>query len=386
MQMTTTIYADIAHATADLSAWIAVDLGAIRRNFARLHKRAGVPLIAMVKADAYGLGLLPVARALGATFNPEQPTAHALWALGIATLDEARQLRAAQCTSRIMCFVPLLPSQLAEAHALGVRPALHRTRDIHAWQTLGGGPWHLSVDTGMSRAGARWDELIAMDRPFAQMLAAHPPESIFTHFHSADVATEAFHDQEERFLAVCNALAPLLPTTLRLHTDNSAALARHNGSPGDLARPGLALYGAGAVADLALDNVVQMRARIVDVRTVRVGESVSYGATWTARSARRIATVPVGYGDGYRVALSNRGEVLVAGRRCPVVGRVTMDMTMIDVTDAPCQIGDVVTLVGEDAPDHVSLDEIAMRSGLLSYELLVGLKLRLPRLYFGEGG
>lgn len=382
--MTTTIYADIAHATAQLSAWIAVDLGAIRRNLARLHERAGVPLIAMVKADAYGLGLLPVARALGATFEPEQPTSHALWGLGIATLDEARHLRDAQCSSRIMCFVPLLPGQLAEAHALGLRPALHRAADILAWQALGGGPWHLSVDTGMSRAGARFDELIAMDVSFAQLLTAHPPEGIFTHFHSADLATDAFYDQEQRFLAVCNALAPLLPAALRVHTDNSAAVARHDGSPGDLARPGLALYGAGAFAGLALETVVHVRARIVDVRTVLPGESVSYGATWTAISARRIATVPVGYGDGYRVALSNVGEVLIAGRRCPVVGRVTMDMTMIDVTDAPCGIGDVVTLVGEDEADHVSLDEIAMRSGVLSYEFLVGLKLRLPRLYFGE--
>lgn len=382
--MTTTIYADIAQATAHLPAWMAIDLGAIRRNMARVHAHAGVPLIAMVKADAYGLGLLPVARALGATFEPDHPATHALWALGVATLAEARQLRAAQCSSRILCFVPLLPDELAAAHALRVRPTLHRARDIVAWHAMGGGPWHLAIDTGMSRAGARWDDVIAASGTFADALQTHPPEGMFTHFHSADVATVAFHDQAQRFQTVCDALTPLFPTRVLVHTDNSAALARHIGSVGDLARPGLAVYGAGAVEALALENVVHVRARIVDMRTVRFGESVSYAATWTATAERRIATIAVGYGDGYRVALSNCGEVLVGGRRCPVVGRVTMDMTMIDVTEAPCDIGDVVTLLGDDGDARISIDEIAVRSGLLSYEFLVGLKLRLPRFYFGD--
>ncbi len=382
--MTTSIYPDIAQAIARLPAWVAVDLGAIRRNMARLHAHAGVPLVAMVKADAYGLGLLPVARALGATFEPDQPAAGALWALGIATLDEARQLRAAQCTARILCVVPLLPSELAEAHALRVRPALHRASDIVAWRAMGGGPWHLSVDTGMSRAGARWDAMITIAAPFAEVITAHPPEGMFTHFHSADVDTAAFAEQAQRFVAVRKALATVLPEKLLTHTDNSAALARHHGSPGALARPGLALYGAGTVAEHALENVVHVRARIVDTREVLAGESVSYRATWTAAATRRIATIPVGYADGYRVAFSNRGEVLIAGRRCSVVGRVTMDMTMIDVTDVPCEVGDVVTLLGNEGDAQLSLDEIARRSGLLSYELLIGLKLRLPRLYFGE--
>ncbi len=382
--MTTSIYPDIAHATARVPAWVAIDLGALRRNMARLHVHAGVPLVAMVKADAYGLGMLPIVRALGATFAPDQPASGALWALGIATLDEARQLRAARCTARILCFVPLLPSELAEAHALHVRPALHRASDIVAWAAAGGGPWHLSVDTGMSRAGARWDAMVSIAAPFAEVMAAHPPEGMFTHFHSADIATAAVAEQAQRFVAVRNALATLLPSNLLTHTDNSAALTRHHGLPGALARPGLALYGAGTVAEHALENVVHVRARIVDTRVVLAGESVSYHATWTAAATRRIATVPVGYADGYRFAFSNRGEVLIAGRRCPVVGRVTMDMTMIDVTDVPCEVGDVVTLLGNDGDAQLSLDEIAGHSGLLPYELLVGLKLRLPRLYFGE--
>ena len=124
-----------------------------------------------------------------------------------------------------------------------------------------------------------------------------------------------------------------------------------------------------------------MRARVIDLRTVGDGDTVSYGATWRARGPRRIATLGIGYADGYRRALSNRGTVLVNGRRAPVAGIVTMDMTMIDVTDVPCEIGDVATLIGRDGTDVLTVDDVAATGEVLSYELLVGLKLRVPRVY-----
>jgi len=127
--------------------------------------------------------------------------------------------------------------------------------------------------------------------------------------------------------------------------------------------------------------VSHLRARVIDLRTVGDGDTVSYGATWRARGARRIATLGIGYADGYRRALSNRGTVLLNGQRVPVVGIVTMDMTMVDVTDVHCEIGDVATLIGRDGDDVLTVDDVAATAEVLSYELLVGLKLRVPRVY-----
>ena len=374
--------------TTRLAAWAEVDLGAIRRNAERLRAWARVPLIAMVKADAYGLGVIPVARALGVPFDGDtgpRTVTETPWGLGVSRLDEARELRAAGCTARIVCCAPLLVDELADAAELNLRPSLHRAADIAAWQSFGGGPWHFSVDTGMSRAGASWREILAGAAPLAAAMSVCPPEGIFTHFHSADRGTDSVSQQEERFAAVRIALQAALPQAVLVHSDNSAAIAaRAHGSPGHLARPGIALYGARDVPRLGLEQTVHLRARVVDMRTIEAGESVSYLATWTAPSTRRIATVPVGYGDGYRQPLSNRGEALIGGLRCAVVGRVTMDLTMLDVTDVPCDVGTVVTLIGRDGDTLLSTDAVAERSAVSPYELLVGLRLRVPRCYLEE--
>ena len=374
--------------TTHQPAWAEVDLGAIRRNAERLRARARVPIIAMVKADAYGLGVVPVAQARGAAFGSDtiarSPT-EALWALGVSRLDEAKELRAAGCSARIVCCAPLLADELPEAAELKLRPSLHHVEDIAVWRSIGGGPWHFSVDTGMSRAGTSWRELLANVAPIGAAIADCQPEGIFTHFHSADVGDGSLRQQQERFAAACLALQAALPLGVLVHSDNSAAIAaRTSGSPGHLARPGIALYGACEVLRLGLEQTVHLRARVVDVRTIEAGESVSYLATWTAPSVRRIATVPLGYGDGYRQQLANRGEGLIGGRRCAVVGRVTMDLTMLDVTDVPCDVGTVVTLIGRDGDTLLSTDTVAERSGVSPYELLVGLRLRVPRRYTGE--
>ncbi len=368
---------------ASQRAWIDVDLDAIARNAARLHARAQVPLVAMVKADAYGLGMLPIVRALGASFRDDDTTRsdHAmLWGLGVATLDEAAALRQAGCTARVLCTSPLTLRDLPDARALHVRPALHRAEDIMSWAAVLGGPWHLSVDTGMSRAGARWDDVASL----ALAMSGYPPEGVFTHFHSAAVV-DARSEQDRRFAQAVSALRSVLPDTVLLHSDNSAAIAsRSDGSPGQLARPGIGLWGSTVVSALELEQVVHVRARIVDLREVRPGESVSYDATWRATETRRVATVAIGYADGLRRALSNRGEASVRGQRVPVVGTVTMDMTMLDVTalGGGCAIGDVATFIGRDGPELLGTDEVAARGDLSPYELLTGLRLRLPRRYF----
>lgn len=361
-------------------AWLDVDLAALRHNAAQLRARAGVPLLVMVKANSYGIGAEAVCRALGAPFGdaggPDAP-----WGLGIASLDEAAALRAAGCTARIVCCTPLLPSELADAKALDVRPALHRPEDIRAWQAIGGGPWHLSIDTGMARAGVRWDAVAAL----REAIAACSPEGVFTHFHSADESLASREVQDARFDAAVGALRDVLPSDVLLHRDNSGGIvSRVAGSPGRLARPGIALY-AGLFADaLGLRQVVHLRARLVDLRDVHAGESVSYGATWVAPTTRRIATLSAGYADGYRRHLSNTGQVLVHGVRCPVVGRVTMDMTMIDVTDVPAQVGDIATLIGRDGDAELSTEMVATLGGVSPYELLVGLALRVPAVYHDQ--
>lgn len=365
-------------------AWLEVDLGAVRHNAAELRRRAGAPLVPMVKADGYGTGAVAVARALGAPFadgTVPPPDGNAPWALGIATLDEADQLRQAGCRARILCTTPLLPEALPRAVALGVRPALHTAEGIRAWSAAGGGAWHLSIDTGMSRAGVRWDAVA----PLRDLLSAQSPEGVFTHFHSADELPLTRPVQERRFRQALDTLRDVLPPTVLRHAANSAGVAGgHDGSAWSLARPGIALYGAGPDAELGLRPVVHLRARIVDLRWVEPGETVSYGATWTAPGRRRIATLAAGYGDGYRRHLSNCGTVLVGGVPCPVVGRVTMDMTMADVTEAVAALGTVATLIGRDGEAMLTVNTVAAAAGLSPYELLVGLRLRVPPRYLSH--
>lgn len=363
-------------------AWLDVDLGALRHNAAALRARAGVPLLLLVKANSYGIGAEAVCRALGVPFADTRYTApegtEAPWGVGIASLDEAEALRQAGCLGRIVCCTPLLHSELLRARHLDVRPSLHRVEDITQWHALGGGPYHLSLDTGMARAGARWDAVDAL-RPAIQ---AVPPEGVFTHFHSADESLASRVEQDARFDQALARLADVLPATVLRHRDNSGGIeSRADGSPGELARAGIALYAGLFAAPLQLRQTVHLRARIVDLRDVHDGETVSYGATWTARGTRRIATLAAGYADGYRRHLSNTGVALIHGRQVPVVGRVTMDMTMVDVTDVACAVGDVATLIGRDGAECLTTDAVATLGGLSPYELLVGLALRVPAVY-----
>jgi alanine racemase len=357
-------------------AWLDVDLGALARNARRVRDAGGVPLLPMVKAEAYGLGALPVARALAA-LDP--------WGFGVASVAEGAALRAGGVTGRVVVFTPLLAPDLPRARAHGLTPTLHRADDVHAWASLGGGPWHLAVDTGMSRAGVRWD---ALGGDLLDAAAAAPPEGAYTHLHSADEAGPAAErvrrEQEDRFRA---AVARLPARPAVLHAENGPAIERSGRSAWDLARPGLYLYGgscvdraAGAVLP-APEPVAHLRARVVDVRDVAAGEAVSYGATWRAAGPRRVATAAAGYADGYRRAYSNRGVALLHGVEVPVVGRVTMDMTMLDVTGVTCGPGDVVTLVGRDGDRVLTVDAVAARGDLSPYELLAGLRLRVPHRY-----
>jgi alanine racemase len=348
-------------------AWVEVDLGALRRNGAALANRARVPLLAVIKADGYGLGAVRVAGALD-LLTP--------WGFGVATVAEGVELRDAGVSRPILVLSPVLPDEYDAIRAAGLRPSLGSARAIAEWTSSGGGAWHLSVDTGMNRAGISWTEVESL----RDALGRAQPEGAYTHFHSADANHESVSEQLRRFRCALESL-PARPKYL--HAENSPALERGTASPWDLARPGVFLYGVGGGdgATMSPEPVAHLRARVIDLRTVPDGETVSYGATWRARGTRRVATLGIGYADGYRRALSNRGAVLLNGKRAPVAGIVTMDMTMVDVTDVPCEVGDVATLIGRDGDDVLTVDEVAATAQILSYELLVGLKLRVPRIY-----
>ena len=321
----------------------------------------------MVKADAYGLGSVRVARAL----DQDEP-----WGFGVATVNEGEELRRAGITRPILVVTPQLVEDLDGAERSNLIPALGNPATIKRWAPSQL-PWHLSIDTGMNRAGVRWDEV----RSLADAMSTHPPDGAFTHYHSAELPDDSMQEQTRRFEQALAAL-PVKPKWL--HADNSPAIERCGRSRWSFARPGVLLYGVNSLdpTEIPAEPVVALRARIVELRPTHDGETVSYDGTWTSTGRRRIATIPVGYADGYRRILGNKGIGLLRGKRVPVVGNVTMDMTMLDVTDVPCEIGDIVTLIGADGGEQVTVPEVARLGGLSPYEVLTSLRSRLPRRYF----
>ena len=349
-------------------AWLEVDLAAIARNAAAARERAGVPLIPMIKADAYGLGAVPVARAL----EPSDPFAY-----GIATVSEGEELRAAGIARPILIFTPLLEAEMEAAHRARLTPTFGFADEIEAWKMYGS-PYHLSIDTGMARAGIPWREVSSI----AASVERNPPAGAFTHFHSAQLDDGTMDEQTERFR---NAIEQLPARPGILHTDGSAAIVRHERSPWNAVRPGIYMYGVGSgdTAAIQPDNVVTLKARVVELRWIESGDTVSYDATYTAASRRLVATVPVGYADGYPRGSSNAGKAVVRGNVVPIVGRVTMDMIMLDVTDTGAEVGDPVTLIGDGSGVNAPIDvaTVAGVADLSPYELLTGLRGRIERVY-----
>jgi alanine racemase len=349
-------------------AWVEVDLGALLRNGAAIAAHAGVNIVPMVKADAYGLGAVAVARALE-ELDP--------WGFGVATIAEGEELRRAGIERPIVVFSPVLLGDFDAAVRANLTPTLSEPDAIERWRETRR-PWQLAIDTGMSRAGVQWDQIDAL----RDVIALHPPEAAFTHFHSAEREDETRDRQERRFE---EALARLPVRPPVIHAENGAAVEHRAPSHRGLARPGIFLYGvsSGNSPQIQPEPVVSVRARVIDLRTIAAGETVSYGGTYRAPSERRVATLGIGYADGYRRDLGNAASVLLHGRRAKVVGVVTMDMTMIDVTDVQCEIGDIATLIGSDGADRIDVADVAEMGGLSPYEILTGLRGRLPRRYFG---
>ena len=342
-------------------AWVEVDLSQLVHNArTALAAAPGARLLPMVKASAYGLGAVPVARALEAA-DP--------WGFGVATVEEGAELRAAGIRRPIVVFTPAR-IELEDAYrAHDLRAVLDDPSLAAAWSR----PFHLEIDTGMARAGIRWDE------PERLAAAASPQlEGAFTHLHSADTDAASVRVQWTRFR---QALGCLGRRPALLHVANSAGTWRLDERL-DLVRPGVFLYGGSVGAHAPPPKpVAAVRARVVTTRPLRSGESVSYGAEWRAGRDTYIATLGIGYADGIPRSVRGRGQVLLGGRRCPVVGRVTMDMLIVEAEAA--SRGDVATLIGSDGQDAITVDEFAAWAGTISYEILAGLGPRLPREYTG---
>jgi alanine racemase len=349
-------------------AWVEIDLGALLRNGARATEQTGARLLPMVKADAYGLGAVRIACALR-ELDP--------WGFGVATTAEGEELRRAGIDLPILVFTPLLGDELDAAQHARLTPTLGSADAIRCWARTGL-PWHLAIDTGMNRAGIPWRDVGSL----RAVLAGAPPQGVFTHFHSAELNDHSRREQERRFT---DALSLLPEPPEMVHAENSAAIARHRAADRrwTLARPGIFLYGVGSGEGALVqpEPVASVRARVVDLRTIEPGDSVSYDATFRAERRMRLATLAIGYADGYRRLFSNIGTALVRGRSARVVGLVTMDMTMIDATDIECVVGDVATLIGTDGAETLDVATVAASGNMSPYELLTGLRSRMPRRY-----
>jgi alanine racemase len=365
--------------------WADVDLDAVARNVARLREQiADAALCAVVKADAYGHGAVGVARAAqrgGATW------------LAVALVEEGVELRASGIDGPVLVLSEPRATEMDDARAADLRPTLYTRAGVEAAaraaRAAGGPPWpvHLKVDTGMHRVGARAEHACDLADAIDAQPALHL-EAVWTHCAVADDPSDDFTAvQLDRYDAVVGALTANGRQLLR-HVANSAGGLAHPRGRFDLVRSGIAVYGIAPSDDVPLvgfEPALTLRSEVTHVQVVDTGEGVSYGRRWRASAPTRVATVAIGYADGVRRDLpAHGGEVLVRGRRRPMVGVVTMDQLMVDCGDVPVEVGDEVVLIGEQGGDRITAEEIAARLGTIGYEIVCAIGARVPRRHRGE--
>ena len=363
---------------------IVVDLSAVGDNLRAIRARVGVPVMGIVKANAYGHGLVPVARHLEACGVDR---------LGVAFVEEGIALRRAGIRLPILVLGGIFGPQVADylRHELEITvSSLDKLRQVEAVaEALGQrARVHLKIDTGMERIGVHSYSCAG----FIEAAAASrwcDIVGVYSHLACADDPGSPMTDRQgERFAEACAHFTRIgAPMPLR-HLANSGGVLHAPGTWLDLVRPGIILYGVlpdpASQATLALRPALSLVSRVVYFKVVRAGGTVSYGATWAAATDTRIATIPVGYGDGYPRALSSRGEVLLRGHRRPIAGRVCMDQFMVDLgPDGTAYNEDEVVLVGRHDGQAIRVEDIARQAGTIPYEILTGLNERIPRAYVG---
>ncbi|HIE52900.1 MAG TPA: alanine racemase [Armatimonadetes bacterium] len=373
--------------SADLApAWADLNLSALRANVALLRRLLGpkVEILGVVKADAYGHGAVPIARAL---------VAEGVRFLGVACLPEALELREGGLTQRLVLFSNPLPGEVETLLAYEVTPTLTDEETIRTVAQAAAKrerpfPVHLKVDTGMGRRGCSLEEASRL----AALIQDLPPlhlEGVLTHFATADEDLDYAREQLLRFQQLVDTLAATGQRPPLLHAANSAALLRLPEAHFNLVRPGLCLYGLepfpGARALFPGQPVLSLKTRLVQIRRLHRGETVGYGRTFTLPRDAPVGLLPVGYADGYLWSLSNRAYVLIRGQRVPVIGRVSMDSCAVDLSGVPgAQIGDEVVLIGQQGEEEITASQVAEWAGTIVYEVVSRLGRRIARRYVTE--
>ncbi len=359
-----------------------IDLDAVANNVRYFRGIAppGAGVMAVVKANAYGHGAVMVARAA--------VEAGASW-LAVATVDEGCQLRAAGLTAPILVLAPSDPAEAPAAVRAGLTVAvadLDHVVALAAAASAEPAAVHVEIDTGMRRFGVPAEAAPALIARIAALPGLRLA-GVYTHFATADEADRTFVlAQQARFdaaLAAVRALGIAIPL---VHQDNSAATLTRTGRDVQLVRVGIALYGLSpspeVPAPAALRPILSLHSRVARVFDLAAGDSVSYGRTFVADRPLRAALVPIGYADGYRRSLSNRGAMLLGGRCAPVLGRVCMDQTIIAVPEGvQARVGDEVVLIGAQGDERIGADDLAALAGTIGYEIVTGLAARVPREY-----
>ncbi len=370
-------------------AWLEINLSALADNIHNLKSVLSPhqQIIAVVKANAYGHGLIPVSRvALGAGASR----------LAVALVEEALELREDGCTAPVMCLsatsaeaAPVLVAQQIEAPLTDLEGARALAE---AGRAAGRpAPVHIKIDTGMHRLGVRAEEIV----PFCEGLRDLDGLEIigaFTHFSSSQIDPEFTLRQLSLFKTAVADAERVLGFRIPLrHVCNSGATVRYPEAWLDAVRPGALLYGIprdrGGLYMPEMRPVLALKARLSVIKPLYAGESVGYDRTWRAPHDTRLGLLPLGYGDGYDRLLSNRGHVLVHGKRCGIIGRICMDVTIVDLTNAPqAQVGDTAVLVGDQGEESVQVHELANLCGTVVQETVSRFSSRLPRVYYAEPG
>lgn len=367
--------------------WAEIDLDALASNFRFIKNRVGpgAKIMAVVKANAYGHGAVACARKLASE--------GADW-FGVALPEEGIELRDSGVTQPILCLAGFWEEQAAACIQQRLTPVVFRLGMIEAFDRAARergvvADVHIKVDTGMGRLGVRFDEIgefVGALKNFRNILV----DGLMTHFAAADDPSceTLTEDQIKRFEDVAKLVRGVGHQPSYLHSANSPGIFSHPGSLGNMVRPGGVLYGLWRDIlpplhdELPLRPVMSVHSQIMLLKWVPPGETIGYGCTFEASRRSLIATVPIGYDDGYLRGLSNRAHIIIRGTYAPVVGRISMDLTLIDVTGvAGVELGDRVTLLGSDGKLNVTAEDLAKIAGTLSYEVTCGIGARVPRVF-----
>ncbi|MDO9515469.1 MAG: alanine racemase [Syntrophales bacterium] len=369
-------------------SWVEIDLDSFRDNWAEIHRLAGpgVKVLQVVKADAYGHGAIEISKAA---------VKNGVYALGVANADEGVQLRVGGIEAPIIILSPSTTPEIDEIIKYNLIPSvsdLHFAGELSRILVEKGErlPVHIEIDTGMGRGGTISSDAIVMVKDIIA-LPHIEVEGIFSHLSVSEAEDDEYNALQWRlFGEILKGLQEEGISIPLRHISNSGGVLNFPAFNLDMVRPGLMTYGVypgpGTTAKAQLTPVMTFKTSIVVLKDFPAGYSIGYGRTYVTERPTRIATIPVGYGDGYGVVMSNRGEALIRGKRAPIVGRISMDMCTVDVTHIPdCEIGDEVVLMGRQGNEYISAGEIAEKAGTISYEILCALGKRAPRVFVDKG-